>query len=130
VRRRLDIFALLVFQAIWLNVIVPGHTRGVVTLAGTSPAVESCHAVAKTKCCPSKGTSDDEKSDSESPVDEGERKANCAVCYFAARIAPPPAVDLLPSPLEIVRPSPPVPSHLVDSLDTLPTYYGRGPPRT
>jgi len=126
VRRRLGIFALLVFQVIWLNVIVPGHTRGVVTLAGAPTAEESCHPVAKTKCCPSKAGRAGEES--EPPVDDDERKANCAVCYFAARMAPPPAVDLLPSPLEIVRLASPALPESVDSLETLPTYYGRGPP--
>src|SRR4051812_47753099 len=83
--------ALLVFQAVWLNAIVPGHTRGVVTLPGMS-----CDAgptvAAGARCCPAKGSS-------KAPAAPADRSAHCAVCYFAARITPPPVIDLTPPPL-------------------------------
>ena len=58
---------LLAFQAVWLGAIVPGHTRGVVTLPGSEPAGGGCCASADERSChaggskgPSKGSKGDE----------------------------------------------------------------------
>src|SRR4051794_35307660 len=97
--RRAALISLLVFQAVWLTVILPGHTRGAVTLPGYKPAdSESCAG-----CCPQhSGTSDPA-----TPADPG-RAAHCAICFFAARLSVPVAIDLTPQPLELafVRPAP------------------------
>jgi hypothetical protein len=106
--------ALLLFEALWLNVVVPGHTRGIIPLAG-SPCCCACHRSA--------------------PCDKSHPRPaqnpdNCAICAFAARITPPPAIDLVPPFLRRVAlaiiPAPPCP--------TLPpvliAYDGRAPPAT
>ena len=120
--RRPGILALLVFQALWLNVIVPGHTRGVVTLPGYEPA--SCHTNAPGGCCP--GRAETQSSDDPTPGDG--RAANCAVCFYAVRLTIPPAIDLTPAPLELleIRDLPRI-ERLIQA-DRLTTYLGRAPP--
>jgi len=78
--------ALLVFQAIWLVIILPAHTRGTVTVPGSDNARPSC-------CQPSTRNG---KSSGKAPADD--RAARCAICFFAARIAPPAVIDLSPPP--------------------------------
>src|SRR3954453_1502019 len=54
--RRLGVISLLIFQAVWLNVIVPAHPRGVLTLPSwddTNPA-DAAHA-----CCATPQQRDD-----------------------------------------------------------------------
>jgi len=109
---------LLAFEALWLNVVVPGHRRGAVPLPGERCAACSAHAT-----CPSSGGPD-------RPAPPGDPAAHCAICYFAARLSPPPVVDFTPpkpqllcaAPVPAPRPRPQVPF--------LPTYDGRGPPIT
>src|SRR5688572_21391981 len=123
-RLRVGRIALLVFQAVWLNAFLPGHERGVVTLGGDPSA--SCHAPRKAAashgCCP---TSKDD--DSSNPSERG-RAGRCAVCHFAARLTPPPPVDLVPAPTGVAerRPAERV-EHLV-SLVFPPVPPIRGPP--
>ena len=122
--RRAGILALLVFQGLWLNVIVPGHTRGVVTLPSW-PGGETPHE--DHGCCA--GGSSKASDDSSRSKPSSDRSAHCAVCFFAVRLSLPPALDLGPGPLELlcgVRPSL-QPESLV-TPDPLPTYLGRGPP--
>src|SRR4051812_44045828 len=82
--------ALLIFQAVWLNAIVPGHTRGVVQL----PVGESS-GQSQTSCCAERGRAGPE---SRSPA-PARQTGNCAVCFFAANLSPPPMLDLTPPPL-------------------------------
>src|SRR4051794_40481762 len=89
--------ALLLFQAIWLNVIVPGHTRGVVALPGAD--CQACDAAAaslptRASCCDSSPT----RSQRQTPNPSG-RASRCAVCAFAARLTVPPVIDLTPPAL-------------------------------
>jgi hypothetical protein len=118
--------ALLVFQTLWLNVVLPGHTRGVVTLAGA--ACDSCTSreshvagsAVKHHCSASR------RQPSSEPTQK--QKANCAICAFAARITPPPPILTAPahagSSLSLDVPGPGV----VVSPRLIPTYYGNGPP--
>jgi hypothetical protein len=117
-RSRAFRIALLAFQAIWLNAIVPGHTRGVVTLGGAT-----CHTstVAQHGCCPSKASS-------KQPAVPTKPSAQCAVCHFAARITPPPVIDLRPPPLALTSQRVEIIPRSADSADLPPAYYGRGPP--
>ena len=105
---------LLVFEALWLNVLVPGHRRGVVPLPG-----ERCVACepANRRCPADRGPS--------KPVDPA---AHCAICYFAARLSPPPAVDLAPPRPQMLCAAEPTPPHVRAAIPFLPTYDGRGPP--
>jgi hypothetical protein len=105
---------LLIFEALWLSVVVPGHRRGVVPLPG-----ERCVA-----CEPAKQRGCSERNSSK-PVDPA---SHCAICYFAARLSPPPAIQFAPPRLQFLcaAQSPVPPSR--PTLPLLPTYDGRGPP--
>src|SRR4051794_7235672 len=117
-RRRAGIFALLIFQSLWLNVIVPGHTRGVITLPGWSSRADH-------SCCSTHG--ERSRSDEKSPQPDG-RAAHCAICFFAARLTLPQTIDLTPAPLELLE------TREVPRLATRgdasfpPVYFGRAPP--
>src|SRR5437868_11941263 len=91
--------ALLVYQALWLCVIVPGHTRGVVVLPGTT--ISCCKSPEKSR-----------PADSNSPT----RQKNCAICNFAARITPAIPIDLTPPPLELLRREKPPAAHIAPSI--------------
>jgi len=117
--RRAALVSLLVFQSLWLSVIVPGHTRGAVTLPGyKSPTCEQ-----DAGGCPCSTP----KKDPAAPADPA-RAAHCAVCFFAARLTVPVAIDLTPQPLEpaFIRAVPA--AEQVVSLELSPTYLGRAPP--
>jgi len=83
VRRRPLHLAVLIFQALWLNVIVPGHTRGIVQLPGSNhcSTVNSCPLCANEHPAGSK----------DAPAN---RSSNCAICFFAAHLNVPPTIDL------------------------------------
>jgi hypothetical protein len=126
--RRAALISLLVFQALWLNVILPGHTRGAVTLAGFEEQ-SSCHETRGGGCCSHSGGSPQNfPPDDDQNSNNGNRAAHCAICFFAARLTVPVTIDLTPAPLELafVQP-PPVVSGLV-SRGVVPTYLGRAPP--
>jgi hypothetical protein len=77
---------LLVFQSIFLNIIVPGHTRGVITLSGKS-SVNSMADLGCPQCCcceckTPQGTPDKIPSDKD--------RSECAICHFAAALSLPP----------------------------------------
>ena len=121
-RRRGLTIALLLFEALWLNVIVPGHTRGIVGLPGEQCA--ACETCADTSCyrCSRTSQGDSHKQ----PV--GDPAAHCAICHFAARVSLPVAIDLTPPKLHLVgliadecpaRPS---------TIEFSTPYDGRAPP--
>jgi hypothetical protein len=105
---------LIAFQVLFLNVVLPGHTRGVITLSGKSSSAGAA-------CCHSKH--------GDSPAKPSERdKAECAVCFFAARVTPPPVVDLGLTRLglaEVMAVAKPV---TVESAQVELPIHGRAPP--
>lgn len=120
--RALVIF-LAAFQAFWLNVVVPGHTRGAVTLAGGACELASIESASH--CCPRPNPSGPaDRSKSPTPA----QKQQCAVCFYAARIAPPPPVDLAPAPLELLYVRPALAPRTADATPFPPAYHGRAPP--
>jgi hypothetical protein len=82
---------LLVFEAAFLNVVVPGHTRGVITLSGKSSAA----GMADLGCpfCSRRSGNDPKKAPDQKDQSE------CAICHIAAMLTLPPVVDLVPPPL-------------------------------
>ena len=74
--------SLLVVQVVWLNAILPGHTRGQVVLPGGETAIVLRTCNDPSSPCHSK--------DPSSP----ERKARCAVCFFAIRMVSVPVIVL------------------------------------
>jgi hypothetical protein len=98
--------ALLIVEALWLNVIVPGHQRGVVPLPG-----ESCSACevdnAVRKCCHTLATGSSAPAKQKPGGDPAQR---CAICHFAARLCTPPVINFTPPRLglaEILEPPAP-----------------------
>lgn len=81
-RKRLALICLLVYQAIFLNIVLPGHTRGAVTMDGKGGACKAC-------CASHHAT---ENPASKNPTEK--EKSNCAICHLAARIVAPPSIDL------------------------------------
>jgi hypothetical protein len=132
--RRAAILALLVFQSAWLNIVLPGHTRGVVTLGDYRGGAksQSCHVAEPTSCCAGGGTSaaaesQDASDDSKKPAERG-RESHCAVCFFATKVSLPPAIDLTLAPLGLaeVRPVPICESAASVAVPLV--YHGRAPP--
>lgn len=126
-RSRAGRIAFLVFQAVWLNAILPGHTRGLITLPGTPPGGPSCHdapARPVADCCPSSTPSDPGK---RPPVDAN-RLAHCALCHFAARLAVPPPVDFAPAPRDVICVLTDAAPGRCVSLRFPPPYDACGPP--
>lgn len=119
--RRPGILALLLFQALWLNVILPGHTRGMITVPGFERARDSTSSGAH-GCC------------STEPVPAGDpkpgdgRAGNCAICYFAARLTLPPVIDLVPAPVALLEIREVPRTESLVSLEPAPAYLGRAPP--
>lgn len=115
--------ALLVLQAVFLNIVVPGHTRGAVTLDGARSGGDGRGDSACGGHCHGTDESSDPKS-APTPQD----RTKCAVCHLAARITPPPAFAFEVAPPERLELLPLPPPHAAESAEFVPTYYGRGPP--
>lgn len=81
--RKLGQLLFIAFQIVWLNVIVPGHTRGAIPIPGAD-----CEARGVKACC------QETKHRPVSPKPHG-----CAICYFAATLSTPPAIVCAPPPL-------------------------------
>jgi hypothetical protein len=75
---------LLAYQFLFLNVVLPGHTRGAITLSGKS----SVHSLADLGC-PFCARSNDSK---KSPTRQDQ--SDCAICHLALRITLELPVDL------------------------------------
>ncbi len=115
--------ALLFFQALWLNVVLPGHQRGALTLPGTDEC-DSCERV-DSRCthCYSQATETQKKH-----LPTPGEKARCALCFFAARLTVPGSIDLSPPPHRFVKcVAVPRPGGF-DSAEYFATYLGRAPP--
>jgi hypothetical protein len=83
VRKRPFHLALLIFQVVWFNVIVPGHTRGVVQLPHAEQSCPAC-------CCCCEGAA---KTGNQNPATPKNPPGNCAICFFAAHLSIPPRID-------------------------------------
>ncbi len=105
---------LLVFQVFWLNVVVPGHQRGVVSLPGSGCACAAC------------GTG--EHAPAKAPAPRGDAATHCAICHFAARVTPPPIYDFTPPRLGLAAILD-VPAPAIFKCISIPACYdGRAPP--
>ncbi|HTL28679.1 MAG TPA: DUF2946 family protein [Tepidisphaeraceae bacterium] len=115
--RRASVMALLLYEAFFLNILVPVHTRGSITLeSGPKALSESCCA----------GHSSAQKTPGKEPSSRD--RQNCAVCNFAARMSAPPVVCLKLPELHLVQLLPfPPPASTVSVRSALP-YLSRGPP--
>jgi hypothetical protein len=120
--------AVLVFQAIWLNVVVPGHKRGAVADAGWScAACDALPAPQADSSCP--------RCDSNGPPTHGNQPPahddpaqHCAICHFAAHLSLPPAIDLSLSPHFLVETAQAFTAASAPAFTFASTYDGRAPP--
>jgi len=113
---------LVVFEALWLNVIVPGHQRGAVALPGEPcPACQPQVATSE-PCC------DDPPFEKQPARPQKDPAAHCAICYFAARLSTPVVIDLTLPPLRLLEVRPPVAGDVRTYCPTTLPYDGRGPP--
>lgn len=115
--------AVLAFQAVWLNAVVPGHRRGAVQVPGE--ACTACQPSQPQQCCPE--MADPSPARPAAPLSK-DPAAHCAICYFAAMLSPPPAVECAPPVHRLleVRNAPLVREW--PSLRLIPSYDGRAPP--
>jgi hypothetical protein len=111
--RRPFTIALLVFEALFFNVFIPVHTRGMIQLAGVRNGAS---------CCATR-----HKDSKENPSDN-KPASTCAICAFAARLSVPPAVDFAPPPTGLVEILPPPAPHVRVNPSFVPVYFGRAPP--
>jgi hypothetical protein len=112
--------------AIWLNAVVPGHTRGVITLPGGEGAPRSQCAAGPTRCCPKTGKPIKQDGGPTEPTEE--EKSRCAVCFFAKGLSNHAGGVTALAPIGLLEvASVPAPQH-VESAERIATYLGRAPP--
>jgi hypothetical protein len=118
---RLILGALLLQQAFFLNVLVPGHTRGQITLDGKHEA----DSVGCAACCCCKQPAVPAKN----PAGPSQKdRDQCAICQFVAGLTSVPVVRLTLPELGLLDLLPVPPPAVVVSLDLFPTYQACGPP--
>ena|SRR5437763_1659197 len=114
--------AVLIFQALWFGVLVPGHRRGVIALAGE----ESVAALAQERSCcrvdASKGGQAPQIPCNRDPAQ------HCAICHLAVRLSTPPAIDIVLPPCGLAETLAFNKFEAPASILTVPTYDGRAPP--
>jgi hypothetical protein len=111
---------LLAFETIFLNVIVPGHTRGAVTLTGKSELTSLGDLG-----CPLCARSDDpSRQKKPSKQDQSE----CAICHLAVRMFTAPPVDFRLGEIGLLELIPPPAADAMPVVAALPIPFSRGPP--
>ena len=83
----------LVWFTLWMGVIMPGHTRGIVRLPGMDEAQSraTCCCDDGTGACTPDGSTADAETEDDTPTDPAKC---CAVCYFNATLNTPPPITL------------------------------------
>jgi hypothetical protein len=84
-RNRWITIPFLLFQALFLNIILPGHQRGIVQLPEPKSLFCPCCC-----CCENSG---DSRAQHSTPCPARPRTENCAICSFMAHLMIPPPVD-------------------------------------
>jgi hypothetical protein len=115
--------ALVAFQLIWLNVYLPGHTRGVITI-DSDHLNEDCDS----QVGPSHGNHSCCSPSSQEKTPSPKRQAKCAICFFARGLDHSPQFSLDLRPLAFLHAvSTPTPEQLIQ-----PAFFdyfdGRAPP--
>ncbi len=133
VRKFVAIF-LLVQQAVWLLVLLPGHQRGAMVVAGSERAVGGggggcCGEAAGPVEAPSCHAPAHADGSGEQPAKESsDRTSRCAVCHVAVRMLAATPPDFRPPALELMDVLPPDAPSERPSLQISPTYLACGPP--
>jgi hypothetical protein len=111
--------ALLLCQFVFLNIIVPGHTRGAVTLDGKHSGDVCC-------CCGGDAPANTNNPSQHTPSKKD--RENCAICNFAARVTHAPVLNLKLPELGLLEVLPPPTPAISVSLAVIPTCHERAPP--
>jgi hypothetical protein len=117
VRRRLLNLLVLGFAFAWLNIVVPGHERGIVQLAGAN-SCPACHT------CP---VCQESASHSSAPA-KNHGAATCAICFFAAHLSVATPIDIAPKPTLFLQWAACERIVHIVSLPALVPFDGRAPP--
>ena len=124
VLRRWFTLGIAMFEAFFLNVIVPGHQRGIVQLPGAqlAPVIQVCPF-----CCAGDSSSRSHSKDSKdnSPAN---RPGTCAICAFAAHLSVPPVFDFSLTTLMLLGPVENNRAHSPAARIVLLPFDERGPP--
>lgn len=110
---RLTRVALIFYVLVWFNVIVPGHTRGVITL----PAGDA--SMSAGGCCPT-------KLPGQKPTPAEQKR--CAICFVAATYTLPPVFTINLEPGESLGTHVAVVLRQVRFLDYPAPFWPVGPP--
>lgn len=108
---------------LWLLIVLPGHTRGLISWVQPKPASGTSHAQVDS-CCAVDVSSN-------IPADgkpTREQQKNCAVCYYVVGLMPPPVMDLSIPELGLLTVLPLIAPHDRAEQQRLLTYYPCGPP--
>ncbi len=121
-RRKAIAILLLLFQALFLNVVVPGHTRGMITMEGkkTVRGLADLDGGMMHSCCAVKSGRGDQPTSQD--------RADCAICNLAVRLTTPPPIDLHLQPLALLERVRPSPAPVAASTRIISLYWGRAPP--
>lgn len=113
---------LLAFHLAWLLVVLPGHTRGLISWTKSdSPQRQSVDS-----CCSVRKSSNPDKPSE--PTDQ--QKRTCAVCAYALGLTPPPVHDFTPPALKLLDILPLARAIVLAEQAHRLTYYACGPPAT
>ena len=108
------------FQAVWLNVLIPGHTRGCMLLPGSQCEDSICHLAHGgdvKPCC----------EHSKQPATPAKTQ-NCAICNLAANLVTPPPFQLILPPLVLLHFIGDGRAHSLVAREVLVPFFSCGPP--
>ena len=109
---------LALYVLVWFTVVVPGHTRGILTMPGEPQAQSGAAA-----CCASTST---DSNKNKKPTPDQQRR--CAVCFVAANYTVPVVFTFDPEPAECVAVANLAALAQVFSIDFPTPFWPVGPP--
>ena len=126
--RSLRILLIGIFS-LWFGIIVPGHERGAIRVAGADAneaADGSCHTVKKSACdhCPTQSVPSGDQP-AKVPSDPSQ---HCAICKFIGVLDAPTVIQFALPTVELMGILDPPALTSIASLSVLSIDRGRGPP--
>jgi len=107
----------------WTAVIIPGHTRGCISLS--SCGLGCGDEIAAERCCTRRGPPSEDHNPKQPPANA---VRNCAVCFLAAYLTHSPPPSVVPGPSGFVRAVAPPPAATADVPSPRGAHLIRGPP--
>lgn len=118
-------WALIFFQFFFVNVFVPGHTRGAVTIDGKREA-PCCERMARAERMRAGKAGTGKGSESDSPTSKD--RQCCAVCYLVSHYTPVEPMVFDVGVMELIRQAHAAAVGQVRSVDFHLPYWPAGPP--